>query len=357
MEVVQNGKIAAELLQAQAHVWNHALNFINSMSLKCAIQLGIPDIIHNHGKPMKLSQLIVALPINKSKNHCIYRLMRILIHSGLFSQQNISESDPEKGYVITEASKLLLKDNPFSVTPLLLAIFDPILTKPWHHMSDWFQSADPTPFVTTHGMAFWDYAGHEPKLNQFFNDAMASDTRLLMSVVIEMYKGVFEGLESLVDVGGGTGTAAKAIAKAYLHLDCTVFDLPYVVSGLQGNEQNLKYVGGDMFQTIPSADTILLKWILHDWKDEECVEILKKCKDAFTTTSKVIIIEVIMENEKGDNDQSTETQLSFDLLMMVLTSRRERNEKEWANLIFTAGFRDYKISPILGLRSLIDIFP
>ncbi|KAJ7981527.1 O-methyltransferase [Quillaja saponaria] len=353
-----NGEHTAELLQAQAHVWNHIFSFINSMSLKCAIELGIPDTIHNHGQPMTLSQLIAALPIHQSKHLCVYRLMRILIHSGFFGQEKVSENDQEEGYVLTDASRLLLKDHPLSVTPFLLAMLDPILIKPWHHMNSWFKNDDPTPFDTAHGMTLWDYCGHEPKLNHFFNDAMASDARLITSVVIEKCKGVFKGLESLVDVGGGTGTVAKAIGKAFPPLECTVFDLPHVVADLQDSE-NLKFVGGDMFEAIPPADAILLKWILHDWSDEECVKLLTKCKEAIIRKGqegKVIIIDMIMENKKGD-DESVETQLFFDMLMMALLTGRERNEKEWAKLIFSAGFSDYKITPILGLRSLIEVYP
>ncbi|MED6214480.1 hypothetical protein PIB30_103500, partial [Stylosanthes scabra] len=37
-------------------------------------------------------------------------------------------------------------------------------------------------------------------------------------------KGVFEGLESLVDVGGNTGTMAKAIAETFPQMECTVFE-------------------------------------------------------------------------------------------------------------------------------------
>ncbi|KAJ7981532.1 O-methyltransferase [Quillaja saponaria] len=326
-----NGEHAAELLQAQAHVWNHIFSFINSMSLKCAIELGIPDTIHNHGQPMTLSQLIAALPIHQSKHLCVYRLMRILIHSGFFGQEKVSENDQEEGYVLTDASRLLLKDHPLSVTPFLLAMLDPILIKPWHHMNSWFKNDDPTPFDTAHGMTLWDYCGHEPKLNHFFNDAMAS---------------------------GGTGTVAKAIGKAFPPLECTVFDLPHVVADLQDSE-NLKFVGGDMFEAIPPADAILLKWILHDWSDEECVKILMKCKEAIIRKGKegkVIIIDMIMENKKGD-DESVKTQLFFDMLMMALLTGRERKEKEWAKLIFSAGFSDYKITPILGLRSLIEVYP
>ncbi|KAG5551987.1 hypothetical protein RHGRI_010164 [Rhododendron griersonianum] len=236
-------------------------------------------------------------------------------------------------------------------------MLDPVLTKPWHHVSEWFQNDNPTPFDTAHGRTLWDYAGHEPRLNHFFNDAMASDARLVTSVVVKDCKGVFDGLNSLVDVGGGTGTVAKAIADAFPELECTVLDLPHVVADLQGSG-NLKFVGGDMFQAIPSTDAVLLKWILHDWSDEESVKILKRCKEALPSKGgKVIIIDMKVENEKEGDDDSIETKLFFDMLMMILVTGRERTEKEWAKLFADAGFSDYKITPILGLRSLIEVYP
>ncbi|KHN07780.1 Tabersonine 16-O-methyltransferase [Glycine soja] len=323
------------------------------MSLKCAIELDIPDIIHKYGQPMPLSKLTTSLSIHPSKANCIYRLMRILTHSGFFSQHKVNENELEMGYVLTDASTLLLKDNPLSMVPFLHAMLDPTLTQPWLQLPTWFKNDDPSPFQTAHGMKIWDYADREPRLNDLFNDAMASDTQLVANVVIERCKGVFNGLESLVDVGGGTGTMAMAIAKSFPQLECTVFDLPHVVATLQGSE-NLKYVGGDMFESIPSADAILLKWILHDWNDEQCVKILKKCKEAIK--SKVIIIDMVVENEKGD-DESIETQLFIDMVVMVLYPGKERTEKEWAKLIFSTGFSDYKITPVLGLRSLIEIYP
>nr|AKW47170.1 O-methyltransferase [Pueraria montana var. lobata] len=343
----QSEERVSKLLHGQTHVWSHIFSFINSMSLKCAIELDIPDIIHNYGQPMPLSQLTSSLSIHPSKANCIYRLMRILTHSGFFSQQKLNENELEMGYVLTDASILLLKDNPLSMVPFLHAMLDPVLTQPWLQLPTWFKNDDPSPFQTAHGMKIWDYADREPKLNDLFNDAMASDTELVANVVIERCKGVFKGLESVVDVGGGTGTMAKAIAKSFPQLECTVFDLPHVVATLQGSE-NLKYVGGDMFESIPPADAILLKWILHDWNDEQCVKILKKCKEAIK--SKVIIIDMVVENEKGD-DESIETQLFIDMVVMVLYPGKERTEKEWAKLIFSAGFSDYKITPVLGLRS------
>ncbi|KAK2376602.1 putative O-methyltransferase [Trifolium repens] len=359
----QNGEnIAVNLLKAQSHIWNHIFNFINSMSLKCVVDLGIPDVIHNYGKSMPLSKLITSLPIHPSKTCFIYRLMRIMTHSGFFSQQNVTENELEVEYMLTDASILLLKDTPMSMTPFVQAMLDPILTNPWNQLSTWFKSDDPTTFKTAHGISIWDYAANEPNFNNLFNNAMASDAQLVTSVVIEKCAGVFHSLESLVDVGGGTGTMAKALAKSFPKMECIVFDLPHVVAGFQGSE-NLKYVGGDMFKEIPPADAILLKWILHDWNDEKCVKILKKCKESLKQKGKegkVIIIDMVVDIDmKGDNDitKSTETQLFFDMLMMVVLTGKERNEKEWSILVYSAGFSGYKITSILGLRSMIELYP
>jgi trans-resveratrol di-O-methyltransferase len=49
-----HGHGASVLFQAQSHLYKHVFGFVGSMSLKCAVQLGIPDIIHSHGEPITL---------------------------------------------------------------------------------------------------------------------------------------------------------------------------------------------------------------------------------------------------------------------------------------------------------------
>ena len=53
----------------------------------------------------------------------------------------------------------------------------------------------------------------------------------------------------------------------------------------------------------------------------------------------------------------TEAKLFFDMLMMALVTGRERCEKEWEKLFLEAGFSRYKITPMFGLRSLIEVYP
>ena len=45
------------------------------------------------------------------------------------------------------------------------------------------------------------------------------------------------------------------------------------------------------------------------------------------------------------------------MVMMVVVKGRERNKKECAKLFMDAGFSNYKITPILGLRVLIEVYP
>ncbi|XP_054815378.1 trans-resveratrol di-O-methyltransferase-like [Prosopis cineraria] len=359
---LQNGFDVDELFQAHAHIWNQTYNFINSMCLKCAIQLGIPDLLHNHTQPfMALSQLSASLPINPAKADGIGRLMSILTHSGFFHKKIVNEDEPEQeAYALTNAGRLLVKDHPLSMTFSLLLSLDPVQMESWHHLSTWFQNDHPTAYHTAHGMAIWENASRNPKLNHLFNNAMMCDSRLVSGAMLHKFKWVFEGLDSLVDVGGGTGTMAKAIAQSFPSMNCTVLDLPHVVAGLNRSD-NLNYIGGDMFETIPNADAVLLKWILHDWGDEECVRILKKCKDAISGNGKmgkkVIIIDMVVDHHDKDHE-SVETQLFLDMLMMVLAKGgRERKEQEWVKLFCSAGFTNYKIIRVLGLRSVIEIYP
>ncbi|CAI8617400.1 unnamed protein product [Vicia faba] len=313
-----------KMLQAQTKVFNHIFSFINSMSLKCAIELSIPDVIQNYGQPIPLSQLIAKLPIHPSKTDDIYRLMRVLTHSGFINV--IENNDVEEVmYELNDTSTLLLKDHPYSMTSLLHLILGPIMSKPWYQLSNWYKNDDLSPFHTeNNGVAFWDYAGHDPKHNELFNEAMACETRMASSVVMGKCREVFEKMESLVDVGGGS--------------------------------ENLKFVGGDMFEAIPPTHSILLKGVLHDWNDDECLKILKKCKEAIMSNGKVIIIDAVMGNEKEENE-TVEAQLFYDLEMMVLVNGKERNEKEWSKLFFSAGFSNYKITHGLGFKSFIEVFP
>ncbi|CAI0458602.1 unnamed protein product [Linum tenue] len=349
----------SELLQAQSHIWHHAFNFVTSMSLKCAVQLGLPEAVQAHSGPISLPELISALSLPPAKAPYLHRLLRLVAHSGFLSLNN-KLNDVER-YSLTPAGRLLLRDNPHNAGSLLLAVLDPVLTEPFHRMSAWFRSENDddgtTPFSATHGgKMVWEYMAMEPEFATLFNDAMARDSCLIAEVVAKEGRAAFQGVGSLVDVAGGTGNMAKALAKAFPGMTCTVLDLPHVVSGLEDGGDNVKYVAGDMFESIPAADA----WIMHDWSDEKCVKILSKCRTAVTGEGKaagqVIIIDMVLGNQSLD-EKLRGVQYAFDMEMMVSLTGKERTEEEFAKLFFDAGFSSYHINPILGTRALIQVYP
>jgi trans-resveratrol di-O-methyltransferase len=129
---------ANELFEVQSHLYKHIFSFIDSMSVNCAIQLAIPDIIHSHGRPITLPQLASKLHIHPEKTSCLYRLMRLLVHSGFFTKTKIHRNQPEdeeeeeEGYALTPSSRLVIKDNVTSLSPFVKAMLDPVLVSPWH---------------------------------------------------------------------------------------------------------------------------------------------------------------------------------------------------------------------------------
>lgn len=69
----------------------------------------------------------------------------------------------------------------------------------------------------------------------------------------------------------------------YPHLRGKVLERPEVISDRtrlwahrMGISDRSEYVAGNMFESVPDADTYIMKLILHDWNDDECVQILQK---------------------------------------------------------------------------------
>ena len=92
-------------------------------------------------------------------------------------------------------------------------------------------------------------------------------------------------------------------------------------------------VGGSFFDGVPSgSDAYLLRAILHDWPDDDCIRILEACRAAMGEEATLLII----ERDLADGLQ--EAALS-DLNMLVGPGGRERTRAEYASLLARAGLR------------------
>ncbi|KAJ4813408.1 O-methyltransferase [Rhynchospora pubera] len=332
-------------------IQNLSLSYIRSSALRCAVELDISGLIQAYGRPMPLNELARSIPIPPEKDSMLGRLMAFLVNQAIFVQS-------EAGYQLTPASELLLTKGS-NMAAYVCAVTKG--GKLCDRLSEVFmESGERSLFEKVYdGKTFWELAKENPEFGKSFNDSMASLSNSLMRELIASYPHIFDGLNNLVDVGGGTGTAVKFIVEAFPRLRCTVFDLPHVVAKALKSE-SFDVVGGDMFEKIPPADVIFLKNVLHDWNDEDCVRILKRCKEAIESNNnggKVIAVDIIIGLESND-PIATETSLLHDISMMVLFGSKERNKQEWHDIIIRAGYSDYKIYPVqLGIYSVVELYP
>ncbi|MED6108277.1 Isoflavone 7-O-methyltransferase [Stylosanthes scabra] len=258
---INNGVKANEIFEGQVKLYKHMFAFLDSLCLKWCVDMNIPNIIHNHGQPMTLHELVSTLKVPLAKVSGVHRLMRYLAHLGFFDIVRIIQEDQEEkeeAYVLTYVSKLLVRGTDHCLSPMVDLILDPTVSTSYQQLGKWIHDeGNQTPFAMALDTDIWDFLSNNPTHMKYFNDATASDSQII-NLALRDHGVVFEGLESIVDVAGGTGMVAKYLSETFPHLKCIVFDLPQVVKNLK-ESNNLSYVGGNMFHSIPKADAVLLK--------------------------------------------------------------------------------------------------
>ncbi|CBI37807.3 unnamed protein product, partial [Vitis vinifera] len=316
-----------EEAEAEVEMWKYIFGFVEMAVVKCGIELGIADVIESHAGPITLSSLSSSLGCSPSG---LYRIMRFLVNRRIFKEVATSQGDT--GYQQTPLSRRLMTRSENGMAALLLLESSPDV---------------------------WGYAASHPAHSKLINDAMACDARMAVSAIVNGCPEVFDGVSTLVDVGGGDGTALRTLIKARPLIRGINFDLPHVVSSAP-KCNGVEYASGDMFDTVPKADAAFLMWVLHDWGDEECIQILEKCRQAIPgDKGKVIIVEaVIQENEKEGDNNLKDVGLMLDMVMMAhTTTGKERTLKEWDYVLKKAGFNRYTVKPIRAVKSVIEAYP
>jgi hypothetical protein len=210
----------------------------------------------------------------------------------------------------------------------------------WKHLVDMVRDGRQDGFVREFGSRIFDYIGQNPEYAQVFNHAMSSYSAAHARLVLEALKGYdFSRIGSLCDIGGGHGHLICNILKEHpqlrgmvLELEATIKDKGLLWSPRMGLADRCSYIAGDMFREVPRADAYIMKMILHDWNDEECVQILSNIRKASAPGARVLIIEHVVPGP-----QTPHFSKLFDIHMMCALTGKERTEKEYAELLEKAG--------------------
>ncbi|GAB2218074.1 hypothetical protein Droror1_Dr00001291 [Drosera rotundifolia] len=325
-----------EEAQASIQIWKYVIGFVEMAVIKCAIELGISEALEKHGRAITLLELSSALGCPESS---LGRIMRFLVHQRIFKQNMTPQGTIT--YSQTTISRRLLRLGENSMAGFILLESSPPMLAPWHGLSGKVMAEEASAFEATHGEDVWSYAAGNPGHSELINEAMSCDARVAMQAII----------------GGGDGTGMRMLVKAFPWINGINFDLPHVVA-IAPVGDGVEHVGVNMFERVPKADVALLMWVLHDWSDDECIQILHKCKEAIPSDKgKVIIVEAVV-GEIIDHDKLEHVRLMLDMVMMAHTSKgKERTFKEWEHVIHRAGFSRFVIKPIHAEQSIIETCP
>ena len=145
---------------------------------------------------------------------------------------------------------------------LLLLESSPLMLALWHALSVRLREKVSASFDASHDEEILGYAASHPAHNKLINDAMACHARLAVSAIVNCCPKVFDGVSSQVDIGGVYGATLRTLIKSRPLISDINFDLPHVVSATP-KCNDVEFVGGDMFDSVPTADAAFIKiWLV-----------------------------------------------------------------------------------------------
>ncbi len=167
-----------------------------------------------------------------------------------------------------------------------------------------------------------------------------------------------EGIDHVIDLGGGTGIYSIALLQKHPNLKATVIDRPEVLKVAQefsveyGVTDRLNLQAGDMFNDpLPQdAQAILLSNILHDWDIPENKQLLSRCSEALPSEGHIWIHDVFL-NDALDGPLPIAL-YSVDLFR--LTEGRAYSQQEYREWLHEIDFTASEMKPTAVHCGLLD---
>ncbi|HEX2178748.1 MAG TPA: methyltransferase [Actinomycetota bacterium] len=297
------------------------MGYYGSQALYVAAKLGIADLLGEG--PRSAGELAAAV---KADADSLHRVLRLLAASGVF------EVEQDGRFALNSASEHLRTTAQGSMKDLVL-VFGEEFYQAFGNLLVGVKTGRDA-FAITFGRKLFDYLAKYPDRGRQFDRAMAAGA-VFFNAIPEVYD--FSGLQTVVDAGGGNGTLLAAILQANPNLQGILYDAAPVVEGaaanleLLGVADRVRLVPGNFFNTmVGGGDAYLFSRILHDWTDEQCLQILGHCRQAVKPGGRLLVIERLLPGAYAT---------ATDVNMLAVTGGRERTEEDFARLMSASGFR------------------
>jgi predicted O-methyltransferase YrrM len=284
------------------------------------------------------------------------RLLRAAAALGVLTR------DAAGRFGLTPLGECLRSDVPGSQRALIASELDSAHWSSLGRLDEAVRTGKPV-FDRLFSMPIWDYyRDARPDEGKLFAENMTAQSDLETRAILAAYS--FAGAERVVDVGGAHGSFLAAVLRQVPSARGVLFDRRLMIDEARsaltgfGVADRVECVAGDFFESVPAGgDVYLLKHILHDWNDEECIRLLRRVAAAMSPQARVVVAEMMIV-EGGPADQepaegATATRWAEraspavlqDLNMLVMLSGKERTQEEYAALFGQAGLRMSGVFP------------
>jgi hypothetical protein len=305
-------------------------------AIRVAAELDIAGILEK--EPMT-TELLAAR--TGSDPGSLSRMMRALAGEGIFKKNKNGL------YRNTSLSRVLAAGK----GSLRYALMQHLGSLNWNLFSEFpytVKTGNPV-FAKVYGQKIYDYLSGHPHESELFDRSMTNLSEISIEPVLSAVN--FSNYAVIADIGGGEGLLLSSILYKFKKSSGILFDLHegLVGSGTilnrYGVTSRIRVMEGNFFTTAPAgADAYILKNILHNWSDEECLKILKNIVEVMPAHGTILILEMIIEE---DNHSSFGKLI--DLQMMVFMDRgKERTRKEFENLLHQAGLKINRLIPTVA---------
>ena len=319
-----------QLLQLTTACWT-------SRCLHVIAELGVADALGD--QPQSTEALAKA---TGTQPQPLYRVLRLLASAGIFEWT-------QETWRHTESSRFLRSDHPASLRDYIRMMGLPVF---WTALGDLNHSlrTGECSFTKRHAEGVFGYLAKHPEESRIFDAAMTSKSHRDIAAILPAYD--FSQFATIADIAGGRGHLLRAILKSSPRTQGILFDQPHVVAAVAPeNGEKLTVVGGNFFtDAMPKADAYLLMNIIHDWPDEECIQILSAIRRDMPAHARVLILETVVPLTPGPHLSK-----ELDIVMMALPGGMERTQEEYAALASKCGLRLKRMVETMSPYSILEM--
>ena len=312
-----------------------------SRALCSVAELGVADHIQA-GTPRSARYLAQATGTHERS---LYRLLRFLASHGLFQETKNGEFDHTP---LSSALRSNVEGSFRAAAQLFHHEF-----QAWNGLDHAVRTGKPG-FDAVFGRPLFEHIAAHPELGPLLDAGMTCMHGYETAAMIEAYD--FGAVRVLADIGGGNGSLIGAVLQRYPQMRGILFDLGHVVA--RAKESLKKYdvadrcqvIEGSFFETVPAgADAYLFRHIIHDWTDEQSVQILSHCRRVIPKDGRLLLVECVVP---AGNEPSLSK--DFDMTMMIFPGGAERTESEFQSLLKQADFELTSVTPTTTMVSVVE---